>query len=45
MTRLLAFIAIALGVSVGALIGLMSLYLPGVSLGEVLISTSVVTKL
>ena len=45
MMRLLAFIAIALGVSVGALAGLMSLYLPGVSLGEVLISTSVVTKL
>lgn len=45
MTRLLALIAIALIASVGALIGLMSLYLPGVPLGEVLTSTSVVTRL
>ena len=45
MTRLLTFIAVALVATVGAVIGLMSVYLPGVSLGEVLISTSVINKL
>ena len=45
MMRLLAFIAIALGVSVGALAGLMTIYAPGVSLSEILGSTMVITKL
>ena len=45
MMRLLAFIAIALGVSVGALAGLMAIYAPGVSLSEILGSTMVITKL
>lgn len=45
MTRLLAIIAIALGVSVGALAGLMAIYAPGVSLSEILGSTMVITKL
>lgn len=45
MTRLLTLIAVALVATVGAVIGLMSVYLPGVSLGEVLMSTSVINKL
>jgi len=45
MTRLLAIIAIALVVSVGALAGLMTIYAPGVSLSEILGSTMVITKL
>lgn len=45
MTRLLAIIAIALIATAAGAVGLMIAYLPGVSLAEILISMSAVTKL